>query len=101
MAAALAVVPVRRLDAAAALAAVLTAAIALAVAVVALAGWAPTRGDWYVLDGATGVYLAVVAVVGLLSTLASGGHLAMVHASFFTRGAPQRTYYVLLALFWG
>jgi hydrogenase-4 component F len=101
MAALLAVVPVRRLDAAAAVAAALTAAVAIAVAVVALTGAASTRGDWYILDGATGVYLVVVAAVGLLSVLASSGHLAMVHTSFFTRGAPQRAYYVVLALFWG
>jgi hydrogenase-4 component F len=100
MAAVLAVVPTRRLDLAAAATATLTAAVALATAVVALTGAAPAHGGWYVLDGATGVYLAVIAIVGLLSVLASGGHLAMVHTSFFTRGAPQRAYYVVLSLFW-
>jgi hydrogenase-4 component F len=96
----LALLPARLLDRADAVLSTLTAAVAIALAVVALTGHGAAGGGWYVLDGATGVYLIVVAVVGLLSALASAGHLASVHARFFARGAPQRSYYVALQLFW-
>jgi hydrogenase-4 component F len=96
----LALLPARLLDRADAVLSTLTATAAIALAVVALTDRGDPDGGWYVLDGATGVYLVVVAVVGLLSALASAGHLASVHARFFARGVPQRSYYVALQLFW-
>ena len=50
----------------------------------------PAHGAWYVLDAASGVFLAVIAVVGLLSALASPLYLAGAGRSFVPRGARPR-----------
>ena len=84
-----------------ALGAILTAATALGLAVVALARSAtPTHGSWYVLDGATGVLVAVVAVVGLMSALVSATFLAGAGRSFFRAHRARRFYYLGFDLFW-
>jgi hydrogenase-4 component F len=81
--------------------ALLTAAVAVAVAVIALSrGAHPTHGAWYVLDGATGVFLGVVAVVGLLSALVSPVYLAGAGRSFFRAHRARAWYYLGLHLFW-
>ncbi len=81
--------------------AVATAAAALTLAVIALAGSAsPTQGSWYVLDGATGVFLTVVAVVGLLSALVSPAYLAGAGRGFFRAARARAWYYLGFYLFW-
>jgi len=78
-----------------------TAAVALTLAVVALArSSAPTHGSWYLLDGATGVFLAVVAVVGLMSALASPAHLADHGHGLFRAMRSHAWYYLGYYLFW-
>ena len=77
------------------------AAAALALATVALAqGASPIQGAWYVLDGATGVFLAVVAVVGLLSAVVSPAYLAGAGRSFFRVARSRAWYYLGFHLFW-
>ena len=78
-----------------------TAAAGLTLAIIALAQSAtPTQGSWYVVDGATGVFLAVVAVVGLLSALVSPTYLAGAGRSFFRAARARAWYYLGLYLFW-
>ena len=81
--------------------AVVTAAAALTLAITALVQSAtPTQGSWYVVDGATGAFLAVVAVVGLLSALVSPAYLAGAGRSFFRAARARAWYYLGLYLFW-
>jgi hydrogenase-4 component F len=81
--------------------ALVTAALALSLAVVALTHSAtPTHGSWYLLDGATGVFLAVVAVIGLLSALASPAHLADHGHGLFRARRSRAWYYLGFYLFW-
>jgi hydrogenase-4 component F len=75
------------------------AAIALGVAGIARHG-DPLRGSWYMLDGAGAVFVLVIAVIGLLSALASPGHLTAAPGSFFGERAPKRSYYAAFQLFW-
>jgi hydrogenase-4 component F len=83
------------------LGAVATAAAALALAVVAVADSAtPMHGSWYLVDAATGAFLAVVAVVGLLSALASPAYLAGAGRSFFRAARARAWYYLGFYLFW-
>jgi hydrogenase-4 component F len=78
-----------------------TAAAALTLAVVALTRSAtPTHGSWYLLDGATGVFLAVVAVIGLLSALVSPAHLADHGHGLFRARRSHAWYYLGFYLFW-
>jgi hydrogenase-4 component F len=81
--------------------AVATAAVALTLAIVALAhSAAPTHGPWYLLDAATGVFLGVVAVVGLLSALVSPTYLAGAEHGFFGATRSRAWYYLGFYLFW-
>src|SRR5690606_19865333 len=81
--------------------ALLTAAAAVALGVDALAGHAdPVHGPWYVVDAAGGVYLLVVAAIGLLSTLVSPGSVGQVVDGFFGEGRARPAYYVALLGFW-
>ena len=81
--------------------AVVTAAAAVTLAITALVQSAtPTQGSWYVVDGATGAFLAVVAVVGLLSALVSPAYLAGAGRSFFRAARARAWYYLGLYLFW-
>jgi hydrogenase-4 component F len=78
-----------------------TASVALALAVVALVNSAtPTQGSWYVVDAATGAFVGVVAVVGLLSALVSPGYLAGGGRSFFRATRARAWYYLGFYLFW-
>ncbi len=79
--------------------AIATAGVAIALAVVALTG-DPTHGSWYLLDGATGVFLAVVAVVGLLSALVSPAYLAGAGRGLFRAHRARAWYYLGFHLFW-
>ena len=83
------------------LGALVTAAVALILAVLALTrSGNPTHGPWYLLDGATGVFLAVVAVIGLLSALASPAHLADHGHGLFRARRSRAWYYLGFYLFW-
>ena len=61
----------------------------------------PARGAWYVLDAASGVFLAVIAVVGLLSALAVAAPARRTKAAASCRRhAPAACYYVAFHAFW-
>jgi hydrogenase-4 component F len=80
----------------------LTAALALALAVVALAA-APgeaARGSWYVLDAASGVFLALVAVIGFASAAVSPSYLRHAGRSWFSARRSHAWYYAAFNLFW-
>jgi hydrogenase-4 component F len=82
--------------------AVPTAAAGLLLAAIALAhGSKPAlRGQWYLLDGASGVLLAVIAVVGLCSVLVSPAYLRTSGRSWTTAARSRHLYYAALFLFW-
>jgi hydrogenase-4 component F len=90
----------RQADRGNALAAVATAATAAALAAVLLArgGDPPLRGPWYLLDGASGAFLAVIAAVGLCSALLSPAYLAT--SARAAEPGGRRRYYVALHAFW-
>jgi hydrogenase-4 component F len=81
-------------------------AAATSTAALLLAGVALARPDesWggtaYLVDAAGAVFVAVIAVVGLLSALVSPTYLAGREESFFGRTRPRRWYYLAFALFW-
>ena len=78
-----------------------TAAAALTLATVALVRTAtPSHGSWYLVDGATGVFLAVVAVIGLMSALVSPAYLAGAGHGFFRATRSRAWYYLGFYLFW-
>jgi hydrogenase-4 component F len=87
------------LDRLSSLAAFLVALPAGGLAVVAMVRDEPLTGSWYVVDPAAGVFLLVVAVIGLLSVLASPSYLAGGGRSFFG-SRPRAAYYAGLYLFW-
>lgn len=81
--------------------AVMTAAAALTLSVIALVSSAtPMQGSWYVVDGASGVFLGVVAVIGLLSALVSPAYLAGTGRSFSRAVRARAWYYLGFHLFW-
>jgi hydrogenase-4 component F len=83
--------------------ALVTAATALTLALTALGrgGSAPLHGGWYLIDGATGVFLAVIAIVGLCSALVSPTYLRTSGRSWLSAARSHTWYYVALYLFWG
>ncbi len=83
-------------------AAVLTAALALTLAVVAIAAAPDTaaRGQWYVLDAASGVFLALVALVGLASAVVSPTYLRHNGRSWFGERRSHLAYYAAFDVFW-
>jgi hydrogenase-4 component F len=82
-------------------AALLTAALATALALVALLD-ADASGDasWFVADAASGVFLLVIAAIGLLSALCLPRHLAGPGGGFLGRRDLHRPVYVAFFLFW-
>ncbi len=80
----------------------LTAALALTLAVLSLAAApaAAARGSWYVLDAASGIFLALVAVVGLASAAVSPAYLRHAGRSWFSARVSHVLYYVALNVFW-
>jgi len=80
----------------------LTAAIALVLAAIALAAAPETaaRGGWYVLDPAGGVFLALVAVVGLASAWVSPAYLRHAGRGWFSARGSHSWYYAAFYLFW-
>jgi len=79
-----------------------TAATALVLAAVALAhdDGAPLRGDRYLVDGASGVFLGLIAIVGLCSALMSPAYLRTAGRSWFSAGRSRHRYYAALYAFW-
>ncbi len=81
--------------------ALLTAVCAGLLAILALVdSSSPTQGAWYVVDGATGAFVGVVAGVGLLSALVSPGYLASADRSIFHAARARAWYYLGFDLFW-
>jgi hydrogenase-4 component F len=82
--------------------AVATAATALVLATAALThdAGAPLRGDRYLVDGASGVFLALIAIVGLCSALMSPVYLRTAGRSWFSAGRSRHRYYAALYAFW-
>ncbi len=92
----------RQADAMAIGTALATTAASLTLAVIALArgGEPALHGRWYLIDGASGVLLAVIAVVGLCSTLLSPAFLRTSGRSWSTAARSRSLYYAALFLFW-
>jgi hydrogenase-4 component F len=82
--------------------AVVTAAIAAALVVLALAA-APgvaASGGWFTLDVAAGVFLALAAAVGLASAVVSPTYLRHAGRSWFGERRSHVYYYAAFNLFW-
>jgi hydrogenase-4 component F len=79
-----------------------TAAAALALAcIVLLRGGRPAlHGQWYLIDGASGVLLAVIALIGLCSALVSPAYLRTSGRSWTTAARSHSLYYAALFAFW-
>jgi hydrogenase-4 component F len=77
-----------------------TAATALAAIALARGGDAPLRGDLYLVDGASGVFLALIATVGLCSALTSPAFLRGAGRSWFSARRSRHWYYAALYAFW-
>ncbi|MGO9320560.1 MAG: proton-conducting transporter membrane subunit [Solirubrobacteraceae bacterium] len=75
-------------------------ALALAATVLARGGLPALRGQWYLLDGASGLLLAVIAVVGLCSVAVSPAYLRTSGRSWSTAARSRSLYYAALFLFW-
>jgi hydrogenase-4 component F len=82
--------------------AVLTTAVALTLAVTAIArgGEPPLLGGWYIVDGATGVFVAIIAVVGLCSALTSPSYLRTSGRSWVRATRSRAWYYAAFNAFW-
>lgn len=80
---------------------IVVAALTLVLAGIALADSAdPERGAWWMLDAAGGVFLAVIAVVGLLSALVAPSHLATSGRGFVGAARARAMYYAAYHAFW-
>jgi hydrogenase-4 component F len=79
-----------------------TAVIALMLSVTALlaAPGVAARESWYVLDVSGGIYLALIAVVGLASAAASPAYLRHAGRGFFSAHRSRAAYYAAFNLFW-
>jgi hydrogenase-4 component F len=80
--------------------AVAAAALLLAVTALSRGGDAALHGRWYLVDGASGVFLAVIAVVGLCSALVSPAHLRTSKRSWFSARRSRTSYYAAFYVFW-
>jgi hydrogenase-4 component F len=79
-----------------------TAAVALLLAGISFArgGRPALHGHWYLVDGASGLLLAVIAVIGLCSTLVSPAYLRTSGRSLTTATRSHNLYYGALFVFW-
>ncbi|HYM53998.1 MAG TPA: proton-conducting transporter membrane subunit [Solirubrobacteraceae bacterium] len=77
------------------------AALVLSATLLARGGSAPLRGGVYMLDGASGVFLALIAIVGLCSALLSPAYLRTAGRSWFSAGRSRHWYYAAFYAFWG
>ncbi|MGZ8793181.1 MAG: proton-conducting transporter transmembrane domain-containing protein [Gaiellaceae bacterium] len=88
-------------DAVAAVGAIVTAIVGLAVVALAFLDLdEPLRRSMVTLDVAAGVFLVPVLVVGTASVLLSPSYLRERERSFFARAHAHRWYYLALFLFW-
>ena len=81
--------------------ALVTGGLALGLATVALGD--PDGafvGTWLVVDPAAGLFVGVIGLVGLASTLVSPAYLATMQSSLVRAARRARVYYVLLFSFW-
>lgn len=76
------------------------AGLILAGIVFARGGRPALHGQWYVLDGASGLLLAVIAVIGLCSTLVSPAYLRTSGRSLTSATRSHNLYYGALFVFW-
>jgi hydrogenase-4 component F len=92
----------RQADRIGAVCAPVVAAAALVLAAIALArgGAVPLRGAWYLVDGASGLFLAVIAVVGCASALLSREYLRTSGRSWVSATRSRVWYYAALYAFW-
>lgn len=94
-------VPRGRLVGSARAGAILTAALAVATAAVALADPAhPAVGSWIALDAAGGLLLAVIGLVGLVAVLASPAYLDASSSVLVPERRRRTTYFVVIFAFW-
>lgn len=80
----------------------LTAALALCLAAVALAA-APgeaVSGSWYTVDAASGVFLGLVGTIGLASAAVSPAYLRHAGRGWSSARRSHATYYAAFNLFW-
>lgn len=84
-------------------AAMVVAIVALVLAAVALArgGDPPLRGQVHLIDAASGMFLALIAVVGLCSALVSPAYLRTSGRGWFSARRSRHWYYAALFGFWG
>ena len=91
----------RQADAVNVVGALATAGGALALAAIGVVrADDPAHGSWYVLDAAGGVFFAVIAVVGLLSALASPLQLAGQGRGLVPAARARGLYYFAFHAFW-
>jgi hydrogenase-4 component F len=81
--------------------AAVVALIALVLAAIALSRDAPRHGDLYLLDGASGLFVALIAVVGCCSVLVSPAYLRTAGRGWFSAERSRHWYYAALFAFWG
>ncbi|WP_053226489.1 proton-conducting transporter transmembrane domain-containing protein [Solirubrobacter soli] len=81
------------------IAALATALAAFVLAALAIAG-EERHTRWLEIDGASGVFVAVIAAVGLCSALVSPAYLRTSGRSWFTAARSRRAYYAALHAFW-
>lgn len=60
----------------------------------------PLSGSWYLVDGASAIFLLVIVAIGLLSALASPSYLAIQKRGFFKQERAAGVYYTAYYLFW-
>ena len=93
--------PRRAVTAVAAVSALLTGSLTVALAAIALTGPdEPFVGDWLVVDAAAGLLVGVIGVVGTASVLVSPAYLGTVESALVRPERRVRTYYLLLLSFW-
>jgi hydrogenase-4 component F len=96
-----ALAPRRAVTAVATGVALVTCALAIALAAVALTEPGnPFVGDWIVVDAAAGLLVGVIGLVGLASVLVSPAYLGTVRSALVEPERRTRTYYLLLLAFW-
>lgn len=93
--------PRRVVTAVAVVGAVVTAGLGLVLSVLAFGSLTePVVGKWIVVDGAGGLLVAVVAVVGFASVVLSPAYLAGVDSSLGSVERRRHTYFAVLFAFW-
>ena len=75
-------------------------ALTLAVAAVVISPDVAARRSWFVLDASGGIFLALIAIVGLASAAMSPAYLRHADRSFFSARRSRAAYYGAFNLFW-